>query len=128
MAAAGAPDGDVSWPGGQLGVGGEVVEELAGAGGGQDDVLHAGVEAVEVEDVAGGGRVAEAVADVLDAVGGRRDGAAVGVFGEVEVAERRQHEDVGVGLGHAEGSFAGRRGWWCCGGGRSRGRRPPPQA
>jgi hypothetical protein len=35
------------------------------------------VEAFQVEDVAGGGRVAEPLADVLDAVSGRRDRGAV---------------------------------------------------
>ncbi|MEU3602236.1 hypothetical protein ABZ714_26490 [Streptomyces sp. NPDC006798] len=70
--------------GGQGCVGREVGEQLAGAGCVEDDVLDAGVEAVEVEDVAGGGRVAEPVAgggrvaepvaDVFDPVGGGRDG------------------------------------------------------
>ncbi len=64
-----ASDGDAAGAGGEVGVVGEVGEQLAGAGGVEDDVLDAGVEAVEVEDVAGGGRVAEPVADVLDTVG-----------------------------------------------------------
>lgn len=38
--------------GGQVGVVGEVSGQLAGAGGCEDDVLDAGVVAVEVEDVA----------------------------------------------------------------------------
>jgi hypothetical protein len=47
-----ASDGDAAGAGGQVGVVGEVADQLAGAGGVQDDVLDAGVEAVEVEDVA----------------------------------------------------------------------------
>ncbi len=73
--------------GGQVGAVGQVGEQLAGAGGVQDDVLDAGVEAVEVEEVAGGGRVAEPVADVFDPVGGGRDGGAVRAGGQVQVAE-----------------------------------------
>lgn len=82
-------DGDVAGAGGEAGVVGEVGEQLAGAGGVQDDVLDAGVEAVEVEDVGGGGRVVEPVTDVFDPVGGGRDGgAAVRAGGQVQVAER----------------------------------------
>ena len=57
-------DGDPAGAGGQGRVVGEVGEQLAGAGGVEDDVLDAGVEAVEVEDVAGGGRVAKPGPDV----------------------------------------------------------------
>ncbi|MGY3056804.1 hypothetical protein ACVWZD_001049 [Streptomyces sp. TE3672] len=67
-----ASDGDAAGAGGQGRVVGEVGEQLAGAGGTQDDGLDAGVEAVEVEDVAGGGRIAEPVANVFDPVGGGR--------------------------------------------------------
>lgn len=76
--------GDAAGAGGEVGVVGEVGEQFAGAGGVQDDVLDAGVESVQVEDVAGGGRVAQPVADVLDPVGGRRDGAAVRAGGPAE--------------------------------------------
>jgi hypothetical protein len=75
--AACASDGDAAGANVQGRVVGEVGEQFAGAGGAQDDVLDAGVEAVEVEDVAGGGRVAEPVADVFDPVGGGRNGGAV---------------------------------------------------
>lgn len=81
----------------EVGVVREVVEQFAGTGGIQDDVLDAGVEAVEVEDVAGGGRVAEPIADVLDAVSGRRDRPSFLVGGEVEVAERDQAYRVHAG-------------------------------
>ncbi|MDQ1033620.1 hypothetical protein QFZ75_000036 [Streptomyces sp. V3I8] len=66
---------------------GEVGEQFAGAGRGEDNVLDTGVEAVEVEDVAGGGRVAQAVADVFDPVRGGRDGGVVRAGGQVQVAE-----------------------------------------
>ncbi|MEH0557337.1 hypothetical protein [Streptomyces sp. B21-101] len=56
----------------------------------QDDILDAGIDAVEVEDSAGGSRVAEPVPDILDPVGGRRNGGAVRAGGQVQVAERDQ--------------------------------------
>lgn len=74
-------DGDVAGAGGEVGVVDEVGEQLAGAGGVQDDVLDAGVEAVEVEDVAGGSGIAEPVADVFNPVGGGRDGEPSGPVG-----------------------------------------------
>jgi hypothetical protein len=83
-------DRNATGTGGQVGVVGEVGDEFAGAGGVQDDVLDAGIEAVQIEDVAGGGRVTEPVADVLDPVGGGRDGEAVRTDGEVQIAERDQ--------------------------------------
>jgi hypothetical protein len=61
-----------------------------GAGGGEDDGLDAGVAAVQVQDVAGGGGVAQSLAYVLGAVGGGRYGLSVGVGRQVEVSERRQ--------------------------------------
>lgn len=51
----------------------------------RDELLDSGVETVEVEDVASGGRIAEPIADVFDAVSGRRRTAL-----EVQVAERDQ--------------------------------------
>lgn len=84
MPASRTSDCDAAGAGGEVGVVGEVGEELAGAGGVQDDVLHAGVEAVQVEDVAGGGRIAKPVADVFDPVGGGRDGLAVRAGGQVQ--------------------------------------------
>jgi hypothetical protein len=55
----------------------------------EDDVLHAGVAAVQVQDVAAGGGVAQPVADVLDSVGrGRR---------AVQVTERDQLEGISSG-------------------------------
>lgn len=81
VAAACTADGDVAGAGGEVCIVGEVGEQLAGAGGVEDDVLDAGVESVEVEDVAGGGRVAEPVADVFDPVGSGRDGVPSGPVG-----------------------------------------------
>ncbi|CAL9327386.1 hypothetical protein SUDANB37_00015 [Streptomyces sp. enrichment culture] len=60
---------------------GEVGEQLAGAGCVEDDILDAEVEAVEIEDVAGGSRVVEPVADVLNPVGGGRMGWPFGPVG-----------------------------------------------
>lgn len=68
------PDGDATGAGGKVGVIREVGEQLVGARCVKDDVLNPGVKAIEVEDVAGRSRVTEPVADVLDPVGGGRDG------------------------------------------------------
>ncbi|WSP67951.1 hypothetical protein OG466_40470 (plasmid) [Streptomyces sp. NBC_01240] len=67
-----ASDGDASGAGREAGVVREVVDELTGSGSVEDDLLDSGVEAVEVEDVAGGGRVTQPLADVStrSAVGG----------------------------------------------------------
>ncbi|MFF4602618.1 hypothetical protein ACFY12_07665 [Streptomyces sp. NPDC001339] len=65
----------------EVGVVREAVEQFAGAGDVEDDVLDARAEAVEVEDVAGSGRVAQPVADVLDPVGGGRYGEPSGPVG-----------------------------------------------
>lgn len=105
----GRSDGDAAGASGQGRVGGEIGEELTGAGGVDDDVLDAGVEAIQVKDVAGGGGVSEPVTDGLDPVGGGRDGEAVRVGGQVEIAKRDQadwvHErspaDEGWGGGRA---------------------------
>ncbi|GAA2612679.1 hypothetical protein GCM10010304_76360 [Streptomyces roseoviolaceus] len=78
MPASCTPDGDAAGAGGQVG---EVGGEFAGAGGVQDDVLDAGIEAVQVEDVAGCRRGAEPLADVLDSVGGGWDGGVVRACG-----------------------------------------------
>jgi hypothetical protein len=83
-------DGDAPGAGRESGVVREVVDQLTGSGRVEDDLLDAGVEAVEIEDVAGGGRVAEPLADVLDSVSGRRDRGAIWGRGEVEVDERDQ--------------------------------------
>lgn len=77
MTSACASDGDASGAGREAGVVREVVDQLTGSGSVEDDLLDAGVEAVEVEDVAGGSRVTEPLADVLDAVSGWRDRSAV---------------------------------------------------
>nr|BFD86949.1 hypothetical protein StreXyl84_63500 [Streptomyces sp. Xyl84] len=71
--APGASDGNAPGARGEFRVVGEVGDQFAGAGG------------VEVEDVAGGGWVAEPVTDVFDAVSGRRRASL-----EVQVAERDQ--------------------------------------
>lgn len=52
------------------------------------------MEAVQVEDVAGGGQVAKPVTDVLDPVGAGRDGAAGRACGQVQVPERDQADRV----------------------------------
>jgi hypothetical protein len=48
-----ASDGDASGAGREAGVVREVVDQLTGSGSVEDDLLDAGVEAVEVEDVPG---------------------------------------------------------------------------
>jgi hypothetical protein len=58
------------------------------AGSGRAVVAEEDEQRRVIEDVAGGGRVAEPVADVLDPVGGGRDGLAVRAGGQVQVAER----------------------------------------
>ncbi|GGY99398.1 hypothetical protein GCM10010300_49140 [Streptomyces olivaceoviridis] len=65
----------------------------------------AGVETVEVEDVAGGGRVAEPVVDVLDPVGGGRDRGAVRAGGQMQVTERDQTDRMQGSL------LPGAKGW-----------------
>lgn len=89
-----ASDGDALRAGGEVRVVREVVDQLTGAGRCEDDLLDAGVQSVEVEDVAGGCRVAEPLADVLDTVSGGRDGGAVRTGGQVQVAERDQTDRV----------------------------------
>jgi hypothetical protein len=64
---------DAARPGGQLGVRGQVVDQLGGAGGGEHHLLHAPVAAIQVEDACGDRRVTQPLAHVLDPVGRRRD-------------------------------------------------------
>ena len=69
-----------------------LIDVLAAAGSRALTAIHTAraFEAVQVEDVAGGGRVAEPVADVLDPVGGGRDGGTVRAGGQVQMAEGDQ--------------------------------------
>ncbi|WSS07845.1 hypothetical protein OG320_04265 [Microbispora sp. NBC_01189] len=87
---AGATESDHFRAGGQECVVDQVVDELACSGGVDDDFLHAGMKAVQVEDVAGGGRVFEPVTDVFNAVGGGGNRPPFGISWQVQVAERDQ--------------------------------------
>lgn len=67
--AAGAPDGDVAGASGEVGVVGEIGDEFDGAGG-ADDILDAGVEAVDIEDFAAGSRSRSRMSSMRSACGG----------------------------------------------------------
>ncbi|MEU4230749.1 hypothetical protein AB0F17_41215 [Nonomuraea sp. NPDC026600] len=56
-----ATESDHFRAGGQERVGDEVVDELWSSGSVEDDVLHAGMQAVQVEDLLGGRGIAQAL-------------------------------------------------------------------